>query len=196
MARKSKIKAEAELPEAPLQHLLEVATLSRAIETSFDLSPNRAMLDRIAVFLGLEALTTLRFKGHIQPRKKENWRIEARLTATLEQACVITLVPVPEKIDEQIVRDLLPSHQARENDAAEIELTAEDGPDYFADHIDIAAIALEQLALALEPYPRAPGAELKSDVFSAPGVAPLTDADLKPFAKLADLKERLENKDS
>ena len=196
MARKSRKKAEAELPEAPMQHPLEVATLSRAIETSFDLQPDRAMLDRIAGYLGLESLNALRFKGQIQPRRKENWRVEARLTATLEQACVITLAPVPEKIDEQIIRELIPAHQIRETAEPEIELDAEDGPDTFEDQIDIAAIALEQLALALETYPRAQGAELKSDNFSAPGIAPLTDADLKPFAKLAALKEQLENKDS
>ncbi len=196
MARKSKKKAEVELPQAPMQHLLEVATLSRAVETSFDLQPDRAMLDRIAEYLGLETLSALRFKGQIQPRRKENWRIDARLTAVLEQACVITLAPVPEKIDEQITRALIPAHQVPDTDEAEIELGAEDGPDTFEDLIDIAAVALEQLALALDPYPRAKGAELKSDTFAAPGVAPLSDADLKPFAKLAALKQQLENKDS
>ncbi len=196
MARKSKKKAQAELPEAPLQHLLEVATLSRAVETTFDLIPDRAALDRIAGYLGLESLSSMRFKGHIQPRKKENWRIEARLTAKLAQACVISLTPVSEQVDEQIERDLHPQHQAKDLLEAEIALNAEDGPDYFEDQIDLAAMALEQLALALDPYPRAPDAAMEVERFAAPGVTPLSDADLKPFAKLADLKAKLENKDS
>lgn len=196
MARKSKKKTEPTLPEAPFRHEVEVATLSRAIETSFDLQPDRAMLDRIAAYLGLESLASLRFKGEILPRKKENWRVEARLTAALEQACVISLAPIAEKIDEPVVRDLVPLHQAPAQDALEIQLDAEDGPDTFADHIDLAAIALEELALALDPYPKAPDAELEAQGFAGPGVDPLTDADLKPFAKLADLKEKLKNKGS
>lgn len=195
MARKSKSKTQTTLPEAPFQHKLEVATLSRAIETQFDLQPDTTMLDRIAAYLGLEYIDALRFKGQIQPRRKEDWRISGRLTASLAQACVVSLEPVPEKIDEDLLRDLTPLHLIEQTNVAEVEIGAEDDADVFQDQIDIAAIALEELALALEPYPRAPDAALETKTFTEKGIAPLRDSDVKPFAKLAELKDRLAGKE-
>ena len=194
MSKKSKTQAQTELPQVPYSHALEVGALSRAIETSFDLQPDREMLDRIAAFLKVEQISDLRFKGELAPRRKDEWRLKARLTADLEQACVISLSPVAEKVDEEIVRELLPGPNPELED--ELELGADDGegPDYFQDRIDLAAIALEQLALALDPYPRAEDAKLEDSQFTEPGIEPLKDADLKPFAGLADLKEKLSGK--
>ena len=53
----------------------------------------------------------------------------------------------------------------------------------------------EALALALPPFPRAPGAALGDAVFSEPGKAAMHDRDTRPFAGLADLRKSLENKD-
>ena len=169
MSRKTTKTAETTLPDAPFRHVFEVATLSRATETAFDLQPDPAMLHQIAAYLGIASLQSMRFKGKVAPRKKENWQISARLTAAAEQDCVITLEPVAEKIDEDVLRDLIPAHRAHQSDQAEIELGEEDEPDLFEDSIDIAAIALEQLALALDPYPRASGAALQPQGFAGPG---------------------------
>jgi uncharacterized metal-binding protein YceD (DUF177 family) len=57
--------------------------------------------------------------------------------------------------------------------------------------IDVAALGIEALALALPLYPRAPGAAFGEAVFAAPGVAPLTSESLRPFAGLASLAEKL-----
>ena len=199
MARRSKTQPRTQtddrLPEAPLQHVLDVATLSRARETRFDLQPDSGVRKKIAAFLGIEKLDQMRFKGQLAPRRKTEWRLEGRLTASLEQACVVTLGPVPVTIDETIVRELLPLPADSELDEIDVELDEDDGPDYFEDQIDVGAIALEQVALALDPYPRVDDAALDAVQFAAPGVAPLTDADLKPFAKLADLKEKLSRSD-
>ena len=197
MARSSGTRTEDHLPEAPLKHVFDVATLSRARETRFDLHPDFDERQSIADFMGIEALDQMRFKGHIQPRRKTEWRLEARLTAAVQQACVVTLAPVPARIDQTIVLELLPLPAGTEPIEVEVgpEEDDDDGPDYFEDRIDVGAIALEQLALALDPYPRAPDAELDAAQFAGPGVAPLTDTDLKPFAKLASLKDKLSKSD-
>jgi hypothetical protein len=57
--------------------------------------------------------------------------------------------------------------------------------------IDPGLLAVESLALALDPYPRASGVPRAEYQAAPPGVAPLADDDLKPFAKLAVLKEKL-----
>lgn len=184
-----------ELPDAPYPHRIEVATLSRAIETTFDLRPDGELQQGIAAFLGIETLDALRFKGALHPRRKDEWRLDARLTAVAEQACIVSLVPVPEKIDARVRLDLIPEAKAASPDEAEVELEEGEEPEYFQDEIDLGAIAVEQLALALDPYPRALDAELETATYSEPGVAPLQDADLKPFAKLAALKARLAETD-
>ena len=51
------------------------------------------------------------------------------------------------------------------------------------------------LVLALPDYPRAEGVELGERVFSEEGVKPMKDADAKPFAGLAALKEKMEKAD-
>lgn len=197
MARSSGTRTEDHLPEAPLKHVFDVATLSRARETRFDLHPNFDERQSIAGFMGIEALDQMRFKGHVQPRRKTEWRLEARLTAAVQQACVVTLAPVPATIDQTIVLELLPLPAGTEPIEIEVgpDEDDDDGPDFFEDRIDVGAIALEQLALALDPYPRAADAELEAAQFTGPGMAPLTDADLKPFAKLASLKDKLSKSD-
>lgn len=200
MARKSKAKSIAkaamQMPEAPLRHALDVATLSRALETKFDLQPDKAKLARIAAFLQIEQLKAFRFRGELLPRRKDDWLLKARLTADLQQACVVTLAPVDEWIDEDVLLELLPLTKSTDKDTLDVLPDADDGPDYFQDQIDLGAIALERVALALEPYPRAADADFESDQFAAPGVQPLRDEDLKPFASLAALKENLGNKES
>ncbi len=53
---------------------------------------------------------------------------------------------------------------------------ADDEIPYEDDVIDLGEASVEQLALALDPYPRKPGAELPADVSGGP---------LSPFAALA-----------
>jgi hypothetical protein len=55
------------------------------------------------------------------------------------------------------------------------------------------AVLAEALALALPDYPRAPGAELGQAVFAEPGIEPLRDEALRPFAGLAAFKDRLKD---
>ena len=59
------------------------------------------------------------------------------------------------------------------------------------EEIDLGAVMVESLELALPLYPRAPGAELGEAVFAAPGAEPLKDVDLRPFAGLSALRDRL-----
>ena len=51
------------------------------------------------------------------------------------------------------------------------------------------------LALALPLYPRAAGVELGEAVFTEPGLAPLREGDLKPFAALAGLVLKAKDSD-
>lgn len=175
----------------PFSHALVVAELSRARPTTFDITADAAVRSEISAELGLVDLSALRFKGEVQPRARDCWRIDGRLTADLNQPCVVTLAPVPEKLDERVMREFVPEGHAPKADQIDLDVDADDDPDVFTDMIDPGRVALEALALALDPYPRAPGAEHESRSFTAPGIEPLSDKDLKPFAGLAALKSRM-----
>ena len=142
----------------------------------------------IAAFLELSeiprlavSLTATPFRGGI--------RVVGRLTAEVVQPCVVTFVPVHQEIDEPIDRVFLPG---REKPAAApapgqpevfVDLEDDDAPDYFEGHeIDLSDLVLETLALAVDPYPRAPDAKLE-DVLPADD-----DSNFSPFAGLKTLK--------
>jgi uncharacterized metal-binding protein YceD (DUF177 family) len=77
----------------------------------------------------------------------------------------------------------------REPDADEVEIPADDTLEPLGEVIDGAAVAIEELALSLPLYPRAPGVELGEIVHAPPGAEPIREVDLKPFAGLAQLIE-------
>ncbi len=72
-----------------------------------------------------------------------------------------------------------------------VELDMDEREEALPSTIDLYALAMEEIALALPPYPRAEGAELGETVFAAENVTPMTDEDAKPFASLAALKDKL-----
>ena len=180
-------------PPLPFSHPLRVATLSAAKPTGFDLRPDAATLAKIAGFLGIRGLQEMRFRGEIAGEEDDNWVVTGRLTAHTSQDCVVTLEPVLQRIDETVRRVYVPEDDA---DALDVDFDpdAEDEFDVFDDAIDIAALAIETIALSLDPYPRKSEARIETTTFSAPGIAPIQDEDLKPFAGLAALRDKLADK--
>lgn len=155
----------------------------------FDLVPGEDALRRIAAHLDLLSLPVLRLQGALSPSGKADVVLEARLTARAVQACAVTLAPVTTSIDEVVTRRYVRDWVEPEGD--EVELPEDVTVEPLPAAVDVAAVAIEALALALPLYPRAPGAELGEVVFAPPGVAPLRAEDLRPFAGLAGLKTRL-----
>lgn len=100
-----------------------------------------------------------------------NWRRDGfRLTGTIRveatQQCVVTLEPVPAKLEIPVDTLLVPEDSAlasmRPSGQEElvIDVESEDPPETFdGGFADIGALCEELFALALDPYPRAPGAE-------------------------------------
>jgi uncharacterized metal-binding protein YceD (DUF177 family) len=175
-------------PALPRPTRFRTGGLSPRKPTRFAYEADAAALASGAAGLGLLALRALRLTGEIQPSGRNELVLTARLVAEADQPCVVTLTPVRARINEEVrrrfVADLTPP------EADEVEMPEDDSVEPMPEVIDLAVIAAEALALALPLYPRAPGAELGSTVHAALGVAPLTDADLKPFAGLAALARK------
>lgn len=86
-------------------------------------------------------------------------RLQGRLSADVVQACVVTLAPVPAHVEEEfsLAYSLEPVRET-ENEIV-VDFSSEDPPEPVENgSIDIGEAAAEHLALALDPFPRAPGA--------------------------------------
>jgi uncharacterized metal-binding protein YceD (DUF177 family) len=107
--------------------------------------------------------------------------VEGRLEADMVRTCVVTLAAFPSHVEDSFALDF-GAGVAVPVDEVDIDIDY-DAPEPIEDGvIDIGELVTQYLALALDPYPRAPGATLES-VWIDP------DADERsPFAVLKRLK--------
>jgi len=176
-------------------HPVRFADLSGRKRTQFSLTPNAPERAAIARALDLLELRKFRFEGALIPLSKRDWRVEAKLGATVHQACVVTLDPVSTRIDEDVTRTFVAEFDVP--DAEEFEITEDDTSDPLPDTLDLYDVALEALTLTLPAYPRKEGAETGTDgraMFTEPGKEAMTDEDARPFAGLGALRDALANK--
>lgn len=188
MSRRPPAQGERAAPKPPFLRPVPVRSVSRKRPLPFDVAPEPDEKPAIAQFLGVEALRDLRFRGELGPTDDDGWRLEGRLQAEIVQSCVVTLAPVTQKIDQPVVRDYVPEESFAL--PAEMDLDGEDDPDPYGAVIDPGLLALESLALTIDPYPRAPGVPPAEFHAAPPGAQPLAEGDVKPFAKLAVLKDK------
>lgn len=105
-------------------------------------------------------------------------RLSAALRADVAQACVITLEPVRSRIDEPFTVLYRAGAEAGET-AVMLSGASEPVEPLPGDILDIGEAVAQQLSLALDPYPRAPGA----------AAATPAEARVSPFAALAKWKK-------
>lgn len=175
----------------PLPDPIDMRRLSARAALPFELIPNADICTQIAARLDLLALRKLRFTGTLRPEGKKDWLLEAQLGATVVQPCVVTLAPVTTRIEEPLHRRYLAEMPALP-DGEEVEMPEDDSAEPLPVTLDLSDVMEEALALALPQYPRADEAELGEAVYTEPGAQPLREADVKPFAGLAELKKRME----
>lgn len=146
--------------------------------------------------LGVLSVDAYAIEARVTQWKKSGVRIEGKVTGKVQQACVVTLEPVPEEINETFNVTLLPEGSPyllrADNTEAGGEIfvdpEGEDMPEEFeGDEIDVGGYAEEFFALALDDYPRAPGVTFGGHVEDDKANNP----EENPFAALASLKDQL-----
>lgn len=139
-------------------------------------SERAALAERFGL-LGIDSLTATVTLA--RARAGQAVELSARLQAAVVQVCVVTLEPVPARLDESFTILYLAMSDADEDLDPDPE-----GPvlePLPPDAIDIGEAVAQELALALDPFPRTPDAKIPSDGFDAPDDRALTS----PFAALA-----------
>ncbi len=169
--------------------LFRVSDLSQKQGASFSLTPSADALREIESALGLQAVRKVRFEGDLSTFGKRDWQLNGKLGATVVQSCVVTLEPVTTRIDTDVTRQFIADYEAPSEE--EYELTDDENIEPLPTEIDVFEILKESLALALPPYPRKENAELTTSAYTEPGKKAMTDEDVKPFAGLAALRDKL-----
>ena len=142
----------------------------------------------LAARFGLLCLDSLSASFTLKRVRKDLVRVKGHVRAELAQACVVTLDPVPSKIDERFEVDFLEGAQPAVTDL-ELDAEAAEAPEPAPDGwIDLGELAAEQLGLALDPYPRKPGAEVPAEWKAEPIAEPAAEERPNPFATLEKLK--------
>lgn len=170
--------------------VIALRRLGRNADHGFALHPDADARTAAAAALGIDAVRKLRFEGTLSPIGRSDWSLSARLGATVVQPCVVSLAPVTTRIDTDVTRRYLADFT--EPDAEEAEMPEDDTAEALPDRLDLGALMLEALALALPDYPRADDAALETRQFAAPGVTPMSDEDAKPLAGLAALRDAMD----
>lgn len=158
-----------EMPRPVAVDRIGTAGMDMAVEAT----PNE--LAAIAARLRLPAVARLRCVFRLKRLDGSIIEASGALDAAVVQTCVVSLDKFPQAVGENFLVRFVPDGTESDDDDP-------DSPDeipYPAGAIDVGEAAIEQLALALDPYPRKPGLAEAEEV---------SDDKPHPFAALAALR--------
>ena len=158
-----------ELHRPLLVDRIGVAGLDAVVEAS------PAECEALAVRMQLPEVHALTCHFHLEREAGDSLIAYGHLVARVVQTCVVSLETFAATIEERFVVRCVPEGQQSDDPDPE----ALDEIPYSDGVIDLGEAAAEQLALALDPYPRSPGA-----------VLPVAQGETEPhpFAALSALK--------
>lgn len=141
----------------------------------------------LAARFGLIAVDRLTASAELS-RRGADVLAEGVLEARVIQACVASGVPVPATIAEPFALHFVPEAAGPIAEEVELAETELDVIGCEGGAIDLGEAVAQTLALALDPFPRAPGADV---ALREAGV--LGEGETGPFAALKALRDRLRN---
>ncbi len=142
--------------------------------------------EAVARRLGLLSVDRLSAQATVKPVGGRLFRVQGRWEADVQQACVVTLEPVPQSLAGDLEAAFEPGDGRRaapEGDVL-VDPEAADPAEVLPEEgIDLGELVVQELSVALDPYPRAPGAEIPAQ-YRPPEV----EEKEGPFAALKVLK--------
>jgi hypothetical protein len=171
----------------PIEHFYDLSDLSSG-GAEIRVAANDDQRKKLAEWLEVESVEKFESLVSLKKLSANRYRYEAKLDCDLVQPSVLTLDPLRTHIAEAFTRELHVAHRLRRGLIKDEELTLAAGDDDAPEEIentvyDLAGPLLEELSLALDPYPKGTG-----ETFSPPGeTEPKPE---NPFAVLKGLKDK------
>jgi len=154
-------------------------------ETEREIAANAVERARLAERFGLLALDTLTATLSLKRGRGGLIQVRGRFEAEVVQACVVTLEPVRARLRESFTVAFGTGSTAT---SGEVVIGLEEDPpeELIEGRIDLGETVVQQLAVALDPYPHAPGA---GERCTAPDQREAgAEKTASPFAALARLR--------
>jgi uncharacterized metal-binding protein YceD (DUF177 family) len=157
------------------------------IGLSRELEANAATRAAMAEIAGVREILSARAMFELKPESGGRVHVAGKLTARIGQTCVVTLDPIENDVEETIDLTFAPPEQIAHVTDRDEEMDEGDGE---AAHefepiengvIDLGRLASDVLYLAIDPYPRKPGAVFEPQIAAV-------DPEDHPFAALKALK--------
>lgn len=171
-------------PVVPLERLHELADLP---ESGFEVDIAATPEERKRLAEWASVLEVSQLSGHVRvrPLSRTRFLVETEFDADIVQCCVVTLAPTQSHIERHFVRrlQLSPRFPRSADKGGQVPPASadEDAPDEIdGTRYDLAGPLREEFALAIDPYPRAPGVE-----FSPPDAGEKLES---PFGVLGKLR--------
>lgn len=177
--------SQASSPRNPLQGWSHAIVDVPAQGLDYKRAANSQEKAEIAKELGLSALDRLETDYRLAAISGGGWRLSGTLSADVVQSCVITLEPVPERIEEAFKVEFWRDLDEPEGGEDKSVLEGADVEALEGDAIPAGRIVFESLSAALDPYPRKEGASLAWQDPKAEEPEKIT-----PFSVLAKLKDQ------
>jgi uncharacterized metal-binding protein YceD (DUF177 family) len=172
-------------PQGSIPHMVSVARLPQN-GMPLTLTANENELRELAKAHGLVSVQSFKAELLIKKWRRDGVKITGRVTADITQSCVVTLEPLDSHLENEIDAVFVQegSKLARPPLSPDGEIVIDyegaDLPETFSgDTIDVGGLAEEFFGLAIDPYPRKPGAVLDAALEPAPDIPKPS-----PFAKL------------
>jgi hypothetical protein len=152
-----------------------------------DFEADQAAREAIAAAGGLREVMSASASLDVTPKSGGRVHVTGHVRARIGQTCVVTLDLIENEIDESIDLVFAPLEQIPDlsdlvDEAAESDTEIPDPPEPIINGvIDLGRIATDALFLAVDPYPRRPGATFQPPM-------EIVDPNDHPFAALKALK--------
>ena len=169
----------------------DVSVAGLQLKLDADSAARAVLADRF----GLISIDSLSTEVEVTPWRKIGLRVEGKFSADVTQACVVSLAPVPQTLNQTFALKYRPLEPVGEGSREVAVNPLEDEPpeDLPETGIDLGEIIAEQLALVLDPYPKASehaqaAATVKTEVDENVGSSETLEKKDNPFDVLKNLK--------
>jgi uncharacterized metal-binding protein YceD (DUF177 family) len=167
-----------------------LVTVAHIPETGLhrDMEADQATREAMAHAAGLREISMAHASFDLAPKSGGQVHVTGRVQARIGQTCVVTLEPIENSIDEVVDLTFAPVEQIPKfaqpaDDIPDDDLETADLPEAIENGmIDLGRLATDVLYLAIDPYPRKPGATFEPPVVEA------ADPEDHPFAALRGLR--------
>lgn len=166
----------------------QVGAEGRSVVVEADAEERRRLAERF----DLVELPALRAELRLDPMGGGEVALSGRFRAEVVQRCVVTDAPIAATVEGAVERRFAPAEELGPPPREE-EVTADEAepPEPIIDDvIEVGEAVAEELALDLDPFPRAPGVAFEGYEAAPPGKSAESPEERGPFAELARLRRQ------